>query len=49
MHMNERRIMLAGKNNVSKYDMKYDTKTGEIYLESKDGKIQIPTGLFHEP
>lgn len=39
----------VGKSNVSKYDMKYDTKTGEIYLESKDGKIQIPTGLMHEP
>ena len=47
--MNERRIMLVGKNNVSKYDMKYDTKTGEIYLESKDGKKQIQTRLFHEP
>ncbi len=35
----------VGKENVSKFDMKYDTKTGEIYLESKDGKIQIPTGL----
>ena len=39
----------VGKSNVSKYDMKYDTKTGEIYLESKDGKTQIPTGLIHEP
>ena len=39
----------VGKNNISKYDMKYDTKTGEIYLESKDGKIQIPTGLIHQP
>ena len=39
----------VGKSNVSKYDMKYDTKTGEIYLESKDGKTQIPTGLTHEP
>ena len=28
--------------------MKYDTKTGEIYLESKDGKIQIPTGLINK-
>ena len=39
----------VGKGNVSKYDMKYDTKTGEIYLENKDGTIQIPTGLIHEP
>ncbi len=39
----------VGKDNISKYDMKYDTKTGEIYLESKNGKIQIPTGLIHEP
>ena len=38
----------VGKPNVSKYDMKYDTQTKEIYLESKDGKIQIPTGLIHK-
>lgn len=29
--------------------MKYDTKTDEIYLESKDKKTQIPTGLIHKP
>ncbi len=28
--------------------MKYDTQTKEIYLESKDGKTQIPTGLIHK-
>lgn len=33
----------------SRYDIKYDTKTGEIYLETKDGKVQIPTGLQHIP
>ena len=38
----------VGKKNVSKFDMKYDTKTGEIYLESKDGTIQIPTGLKNQ-
>lgn len=38
----------VGKANVSKYDMKYDTKTGEIYLENKAGTIQIPTGLMHQ-
>ncbi len=38
----------VGKPNVSKYDMKYDTQTKEIYLESKDGKTQIPTGLIHK-
>ncbi len=36
----------VGKTNVAKFDMKHDTKTGQIYLESKDGKIQIPTSLF---
>ena len=38
----------VGKANVSKFDMKYDTETGEIYLESKDGRTQIATGLFHD-
>lgn len=38
----------VGKKNIAKLDMKYDTRTGEIYLESKDGKIQIPTGLYHK-
>jgi len=28
--------------------MKYDTKTGEIYLENKDGTIQVPTGLYNK-
>jgi hypothetical protein len=37
----------VGKD-VAKYDMKYDTKTGEIYLESKNGKIQVPTGLYNK-
>ena len=39
----------VGPKEVAHYDMKYDTKTGEIYLESKDGKIQIPTGLYNIP
>ncbi len=38
----------VGKKNVSRFDMKYDTKTGQIYLESKDGKIQISTGLINK-
>ena len=38
----------VGKSNTSKYDMKYDTKTGEIYLENKDGTIQVPTGLYNK-
>lgn len=38
----------VGKKDVAKYDMKYDTKTGEIYLESKNGKIQVPTGLYNK-
>jgi RHS repeat-associated protein len=38
----------VGKNDMSKYDIKYDTKTGEIYLENKDGTIQIPTGLYNK-
>ncbi|WP_394524320.1 hypothetical protein [Lacrimispora sp. JR3] len=37
----------VGKD-LAKYDMKYDTKTGEIYLESKNGKIQVPTGLYNK-
>ncbi|MDL2251014.1 hypothetical protein LJC51_10225, partial [Lachnospiraceae bacterium OttesenSCG-928-J05] len=32
----------------SEFDMKHDKKTGEIYLENKDGTIQIPTGLYHK-
>jgi hypothetical protein len=33
-------------NNGSQFDMKHDTNTGEIYLESKDHKVQVPTGLY---
>ena len=33
------------RKNISRFDMKYDTKTGDIYLESKDGKYQINTHL----
>lgn len=37
----------VGKSNISKFNMKYDTKTGEIFLESiKDSSIQVSTGLF---
>ena len=39
----------VGKSDISKFDMKYDKTTKEIILESKDGKIQVPTGLIHQP
>ena len=33
----------------SSYDIKHDTSTGDIYLESKNGKVVIPTGLKNIP
>ncbi|MBC1210558.1 hypothetical protein HB815_06430 [Listeria booriae] len=37
----------VGKGAISKFNMKYDSKTGEIVLESiKDTSIQVPTGLY---
>ena len=36
----------VGKKNVAKFDIKYNKKTGEIFLENKNGKIQIPTGYY---
>jgi len=37
-----------GKN-CAKFDVKYDKNTGQRYLECKDGKIQLPIGLIHQP
>lgn len=37
----------VGRESVSKFDIKYDTNTGEKYLENKDGTVQVPTGLFN--
>lgn len=34
-----------GKKNVSKYNIKYNPKTGEIVLEAIQGGKQISTGL----
>ncbi len=33
----------------SSYDIKHDKSTGDIYLESKNGKVVIPTGLKNIP
>jgi hypothetical protein len=35
----------VGKENISKYNIKYNPKTGEIVLEAIQGGKQIPTGL----
>jgi RHS repeat-associated protein len=35
----------VGKANVSKYNIKYNPKTGEIVLEAIQGGKQVPTGL----
>ncbi len=37
----------VGRESVSKFDIEYDTNTGEIYLENKDVTVQVPTGLFN--
>jgi hypothetical protein len=36
----------VGEKARSKFNMKYDPKTGEVILESMQGGIQVPTGLF---
>ena len=37
----------VGKSSISKFNMKYDPKTGEIILESiKDTSVQVHTGLY---
>ena len=36
----------VGKNG-SRFDIKYDSNTGQIFLENKAGTIQIPTGLYN--
>jgi len=39
----------VGKKAISKFNIKYDSKTGEIVLESvQKGGAQIPTGLYKE-
>ncbi|MDR2913264.1 MAG: hypothetical protein LBV74_00260, partial [Tannerella sp.] len=32
----------------AEFDMKHDTKTGEIWLENKTGTVQKRTGLYHQ-
>lgn len=36
----------VGKKDIAKFDIKYNKKTGEIFLENKNGKIQVPTGYY---
>ncbi|ANV98317.1 hypothetical protein BBW65_05670 [Helicobacter enhydrae] len=37
---------MSGKNNVGKFDLYRNTKTGEITLKSKDRRASIPTNIF---
>jgi hypothetical protein len=36
----------VGKNNISKFNIFRDTKTGELILQSIKGGVQVSTGLF---
>ena len=36
----------VGKSDMSKFNIKVDSKTGQIYLEGLQNGAQIPTGLY---